>query len=151
MGPLYNSLAYTPCYNVLSALTNRGHLDLMLFKKGFTASVSVRFLRRLVKQANRTIFIILDRHPVHRNRKVRERLEKSAARIRLSFLPGHSPDLNPDDTVNQGVKTNAVGRKRPRSRPQLMRNVRRYLERRRANPHVVKRFFREPPVRYAAD
>ncbi len=136
--------------NVVSALTNRGHLSFMVFKKGFTAPVFLRFLRRLMKQANRKVFIIVDNHPVHRSKKVKAWLEKNEARIRRFFLPGYSPDLNPDEMVNQDVKANAVGRKRARSRQQLMGHVRRYLERRRANPDMVKRYFHEPSVRYAA-
>lgn len=136
--------------NVLSAITNRGHLDFMVFKKRFQATVFLRFLRRLTRQARRKVFLIADRHPVHRSKKVRHWLEKNAARIRLFFLPGYSPDLNPDEMVNQDVKTNAVGRKRAHNRPQLMRHVRRYLERRRANPQLVQRYFHEPSVRYAA-
>jgi len=137
--------------NVLSALTNRGHLDFMVFKKGFTAAVFLRFLRRLVKQAKRKVFIIVDRHPVHRSKKVRQWLEKNAARIRLFFLPGYSPQLNPDEMVNQDVKTNAVGRRRAHNHSQLMGHVRRYLERRRANPDLVRRYFHEASVRYAAN
>jgi len=137
--------------NVLSALTNRGDLAFMVFKKGFTASVFLRFLRRLVKHARRKVFIIVDRHPVHRSKKVRQWLEKNAAQIRLFFLPGYSPELNPDEMLNQDVKTNAVGRKRARNRLQLMGHVRRYLERRRANPSLVRRYFHEASVRYAAN
>ncbi|HOF41962.1 MAG TPA: hypothetical protein PLD73_17970, partial [Candidatus Hydrogenedentes bacterium] len=39
---------------------------------------------------------------------------------------------------------------RGRDQKQLMGHVRRYLERRRANPDAVKRYFHEPSVRYAA-
>lgn len=136
--------------NVLSAITNRGHLNFMVFNKRFESAVFVQFLRRLAKQAQRKVFFIVDAHPVHRIRKVRRWLEKNAAHIRLFLLPGYSPELNPDEMLNQDVKANAVGRKRPRSQPQLMGNVRRYLERRRANPELVKRYFHEPSVRYAA-
>jgi transposase len=136
--------------NVLSAITNRGHLDFMVFKKSFTASVFVRFLRRLLKQVDRKVFIIMDRHPVHRSKKVCQWLEQNATRIQRFFLPGYSPDLNPDEMVNQDVKTNAVGRKRAHSREQLMRHVRRHLERRRSQPNVVRRYFHEKSVRYAA-
>ena len=136
--------------NVLSALTNRGHLVFMVFKKGFTSAVFLRFLRRLVKQTNRKVIIIVDRHPVHRSRKVAAWLESHASQIRLFFLPGYSPDLNPDEMVNQDVKANAVGRKRAKNRTQLMGQVRRYLDRRRRQPEVVQRYFHEPSVRYAA-
>jgi transposase len=136
--------------NVLSAITNRGHLDFMVFKKRFTASVFIRFLRRLVRQTRRKVFIIVDRHPVHRSQKVRKWLGEHPTQIRLFFLPGYSPELNPDEMVNQDVKTNAVGRKRARNLAQLMGHARRYLEHRRANPDSVKRYFHESSVRYAA-
>ena len=89
-------------------------------------------------------------HPVHRSKKVQTWLEEHEGDIRLFFLPGYSPDLNPDEMVNQDVKTNAVGRRRAHCQKQLMENVRQYLERRRANPDLVKRYFHEPSVRYAA-
>jgi transposase len=136
--------------NVVSAVTNRGHLSFMVFKRGFTASVFLQFLGRLVKQARRKVFVIVDKHPVHRSKKVQAWLAAHAAHIRLFFLPGYSPDLNPDEMLNQDVKTNAVGRKRARHRAQLMAHVRRYLDRRKANPEMVKRYFHEPSVRYAA-
>ena len=136
--------------NVLSALTNRGHLDFMVFKKGFTAAVFLRFLGRLMKQAQRKVFLIVDRHPVHRSNKVRAWLEDNAKYIRLFVLPGYSPELNPEEMVNQDVKTNAVGKKRVHNRPQRMRNVRRYLQQRRASPELVTRYFHEESVRYAA-
>ena len=136
--------------NMVSALTNRGHLSFMVFTEGFTAAVFLRFLRRLVKQARRKIFLIVDNHPVHRSRRVKAWLAGNEAAIRMFFLPGYSPDLNPDEMVNQDVKANAVGRKRARSQKQLMSHVRRYLEHRRANPDIVKRYFHEPSVLYAA-
>jgi transposase len=136
--------------NVLSALTNRGHLDFMVFQKGFTAAVFLRFLRRLITQVDRKLFFIVDRHPVHRSRNVRAGLEHNAKHIRLFFLPGYSPELNPDEMVNQDVKTNAVGKKRAHNRPQLISNVRRYLQKRRACPELVIHYFHEESVRYAA-
>lgn len=136
--------------NMVSAITNRGHLSFMVFKNGFRAAVFLQFLRRLVKQARGKVFLIVDRHPVHRSQKVRHWLKQNAAHLRLFFLPGYSPELNPDEMLNQDVKTNAVGRKRSRNQPQLMRQVRRYLERRRANPALVRRYFHEASVRYAA-
>jgi transposase len=136
--------------SVLSAITNRGHLAFMVFKRRFRAPVFLRFVRRLVKEARRKVFLIVDRHPVHRSRAVRAWLKKNAERIEMFFLPSYSPHLNPDEMLNQDVKTNAVGKRRPRSRSQMMRTVRGYLDCRRRNPELVRRYFHEPSVRYAA-
>lgn len=136
--------------NVISALTNRGQLNFMVFKDRFTVPVFLDFLRRLTKQAGRKVFLIVDGHPVHRARKVRNWLEANADLIELFFLPSYSPHLNPDEVLNQDVKTNAVGRRRARTLPELMQNVRGFLRSRQRRPHIVQRYFLERHVRYAA-
>jgi transposase len=136
--------------NMISALTNRGHLSFMIFKSGFTTKVFLRFLRGLVKDARHKTFLIVDGHPVHRSRPAQEWIAANRSRIELFFLPAYSPDLNPDECLNQDVKSNAVGRKCPRSRTQMMRTVRGYLDMRRHDPETVKRYFHEESVRYAA-
>lgn len=136
--------------NMLSAITNRGRLNFMLFRKRFVAPVFIGFLNRLVKQVKRKIFLIIDRHPVHRSRKVQSWFKSHKRRCRLFFLPAYSPELNPDELVNQDVKANAVGRKRPRHVGELMQNVRGYLRGRQRRPELVKRYFAERHVTYAA-
>lgn len=51
--------------------------------------------------------------------------------------------------LNQDVKANAVGRKRPRTQRQLMWTVRNYLDARRRKAHIVKRYLHADTVRYA--
>jgi len=136
--------------NVISAITNRGHLSFMVFKQGFTTVVFLRFLRRLVRQSTRKVYLIVDGHPVHRSKRVKAWLAERADEIELFYLPAYSPDLNPDEMLNHDVKANAVGRKRAPSRAKLMGNVRRHLERRRSDPETVCRFFHAKTVRYAA-
>ena len=136
--------------NVISAITNRGHLAFMVFQCRFTVPVFLRFARRLVKQTGRKVFLIVDSHPVHRSRAISAWLQEHAAQIEVFFLPGYSPDLNPDEMLNHDVKANAVGKRRPHNRPQLLRNVRSYLGRRRKTPELVQRYFHADSVRYAA-
>ena len=136
--------------NLISAITNRGKLAFMVFDGRFTAGVLVGFLWRLVRHAGRKVFLILDEHPVHVAERVERWVERHRRRIRLFFLPGYSPELNPDELLNQDVKTNAVGRKRPRDKTELMSNVRRHLWSTQRQPQKVRRYFRHPSVRYAA-
>jgi len=136
--------------NMVSAITNRGHLSFMVFKRRFEAAVFIRFLRRLMKQAGRTVFLIIDRHPVHRSRKVQWWLAAHANQIRTFYLPGYSPELNPDEMLNNDVKANAVGRHRPHDQKELVHNVRGHLRKRQGDPELVKRYFHAESVRYAA-
>lgn len=136
--------------SMISAITNRGRLNFMVFQGRFTGPVFLRFLKRLIRQADRKVFLIVDGHPVHRARKVKAWIEENADRIELFYLPGYSPHLNPDEILNQDIKTNAVGRNRARTLPELMDNVRGFLRSRQRRPHVVCRYFLERHVRYAA-
>ena len=136
--------------NMISAITNQGALSFMVFRENFTVAVFLRFLRRLIRQNERRVYLIVDGHPVHRAKLVQAWLEKHSERIRMVRLPGYSPELNPDEMLNQDVKSNALGRERPASRPELIQRVRSYLHRRQRQPHIVRRYFDEYHVRYAA-
>ena len=136
--------------NMMSSVTNRGHLSFLLFTERFTAEVFIRFCRRLLRQRRRNVFLILDGHPVHRSKAVRDWLAANAHRIRVFFLPGYSPELNPDEYLNNDVKTNAVGRQRAATKPELMANVQMYLRDTQRRPNIVRSYFQAEPVRYAA-
>jgi transposase len=136
--------------SMLSAITNRGHLSFMVFRGRFTAPVFLRFLRRLVKTAGTKVFLIADGHPVHRSVQLRKWIETNRRHIELFYLPGYSPDLNPDEMLNQDVKANAVSRTRPRQPAELLGALRGYLRSRQRMPQLVARYFHETSVRYAA-
>jgi len=136
--------------SMVSAITNRGRLYFMIFRHRFRAEVFLEFLRRLVRQVPRYIFLIIDQHPVHVAAKVKKWLKENERRIQVFYLPSYSPELNPDEILNQDVKSNAVGRCRPHDQNQMMRNVRSYLYSRQRKPHVVKKYFEADSVRYAA-
>lgn len=136
--------------NMLSAISNRGQLWFMLVEHRVTAPVFIAFLRRLQRQVRRPVILIVDRHPVHRSRAVQRWIQRQQGRIRLEFLPAYSPELNPDEVLNQDVKTNAVGRRRPRTKADLLANVRGYLRSTQRQPAIVRKYFQETHVRYAA-
>jgi transposase len=136
--------------NMISAITNRGKLYFMVFPKGFQAPVFLKFLKRLLRQVRRRVFLIVDGHPVHRAVAVKRWLAQQEGRIRLYFLPGYSPELNPDELLNQDVKSNALGRRRPVDQTELIDDVRGYLRSTQKQPDVVKAYFDESNVRYAA-
>lgn len=136
--------------NVISAITNRGRLSFRVFRGSFTAKVYLDFLKRLVKQAPRKPFVIADGHPVHKSAMVKRWLAANTDRIRHFLLPAYSPELNPDEYLNQDVKTNAVGRRRAANAAQLIQNVRGYLAGTQRAPQIVQSYFHAEPVRYAA-
>lgn len=136
--------------NMISTVTNRGRLTFMVFKERFTAKVMVTFLKRLIRYASHKVFLIVDRHPVHIAAKVQRWVEQRADTIELYYLPGSSPELNPDEYLNQDVKTNAVGRRRPPDQPTMIAQVRQYLRSTQQRPDIVTHYFQHEDVTYAA-
>jgi transposase len=137
--------------NMMSAITNRGRLAFMVFKGRFTTPVMIVFLARLVRHAGRKVFLILDGHPVHRSKAVARWLAEHSEQMAMFLLPGYSPDLNPDELLNNDVKSNAVGRRRAKNQPELVGNVRSYLRSTQRQPQIVMNYFHEEHVRYAAE
>jgi transposase len=99
---------------MIPAITNRGVLNFMVFEGKFRNATFIEFLKRMIKQAAHMIYLIVDGHPVHRSRAVRRFVADHAQRLRLIQLPGYCPELNPDELLNQDVKTNALGPARRR-------------------------------------
>ena len=136
--------------NMISAITNRGHLLFMVFKRRFNSAVFVAFLTRLARQVGRKAFLIVDGHPAHRSAAVKRWLGQQAGRLRVFHLPGYSPKLNPDELLNQDVKSNVVGRRRPADQDEMISSVRGYLRSTQKQPQIVQSYFQEENVRYAA-
>ena len=122
----------------------------MVVDGAVNAPTLIRFLGRLVRDARRKVFLILDRLKAHRARLTRDWLAEHRSEIEVHYLPSYSPELNPDEGVNADLKQ-AVPRKAPaRSKPQLKRAAishRRSLARR---PQRIRAIFRHQQFRYAA-
>lgn len=135
--------------NMISTVTNRGKLAFMVFRKELTVRIFLRFLKRLLRHRRRPIYLIVDRHPVHRSSAVRRWVERNRRRLRMFFLPSYSPELNPDEMLNQDVKSNALGRRRPWDQDEMIDSVRSYLWSTQRRPGIVRSYFREQHVAYA--
>jgi len=98
----------------------------------------------------RPVYLIVDGHPSHRAKLVKEYVDSLEGRLKLFFLPPYSPELNPDELVWNDVTNNAVGRAKLEGPKDLYRAVLgrlRFLEKR---PDRVRSFFRAPETCYAA-
>ena len=136
--------------NMISAITNRGALAFMVFQGKFQNPVFLDFMKRLLRQATGKLYLIVDGHPVHRSAAAKCFVADHGERLRLIRLPGYCPELNPDELLNQDVKTNALGNSRPTNKAEMIASVRSHLHRRQKQPGVVKSLFLEKHVRYAA-
>lgn len=136
--------------NMISTVTNQGKVRFMLYRETLTAPVLIRFLARLVREAGKKVFLILDNLRVHHSKKVRAWLEKYPQHIELFFLPAYSPELNPDEYLNCDLKAQIHSSKPARNRKELETKVRGAMMKLQNRPERVKSWFKHPKIQYAA-
>lgn len=96
--------------NMISAISPKGHLRFMVQKESVNAGVFCTFLKRLMHNSRRPVFLIVDGHPTHRSGKVKRCIHSFQGKLRVFPLPSYSPELNPDELVWNTVKSN-VGKR----------------------------------------
>lgn len=136
--------------NMISAVSARGLLRFMVVKGKVNGPQYVEFLKRLIYRAERPIFLIVDGHPVHKSRVVKQYVESTGGRLRLYHLPPYAPELNPDEQVWNHVKNHGVGRAAVRTVDQLKQLVISRLRSLQKLPWTVRMFFLTPDTQYAA-
>ena len=92
----------------------------------------------------------MDRHPVHKGKKVTAWRQKHKDKIETFFLPPYCPELNPAEYLNHDVKANAVRRKKAKDQKELISNISSLLRSKQKMPHKVKNYFKAKHVNYAA-
>ena len=144
-----------PCHRraglgLISAVTNKGELRWMVLDGAVKAPSLIRFLGRLIQDANGKVFLIWDNLPVHQAQVVRGWLAERMEQIEVFYLPSYSPELNPDEGLNADLK-HAVTRRPPaRGKPELKRAVISHMRRLARLPDRIRSFFGHPSFRYAA-
>lgn len=148
--PVLPVLSQRRSVSFLSTVTNQGTLRFMTLHKALDAPILIRFLRRLIRDADRKVFLILDNLKVHKAAKVRAWVDGHPDAIALFYLPPYAPELNPDEYLNGDLKVQVARRVPAREREQLKRTATARLRSLQRRPAQVRKFFQHPRVRYAA-
>ena len=134
--------------NMISAISPRGELRFMVVDGKLDASKFIGFLKRLIDKADHPVFLIVDRHPVHRSAKVRKFVESTDGALRLFFQPSYSPELNPDEHVWNHVKNHNIGKRTIAGPDHLRKMVISALRSLQKLPATVRGFFGDPHLSY---
>lgn len=135
---------------MISTVTNAGQMRFMLFTQPMHAQLLIGFLQRLIKASDRKVFLILDNLRVHHSYRVRDWVRAHAHEIELFYLPAYSPQLNPDEYLNNDLKARVHSNPPAKSIKTLrgqMLSALRSIQRRAGH---VQRYFKHPKVQYAA-
>jgi transposase len=136
--------------NMISSITNRGKVRFMLYKENMTSQVLIRFMSRLVKGADRKVFLILDNLRVHHSKLVKAWLEEHEEEIAVFYLPSYSPELNPDEYLNGDLKHCIRSGLPARTVKALTKKTRSFMRKLQNRPKHVSNYFKHPKIAYAA-
>lgn len=136
--------------NMLSAVSKRGKLRFVLYKDNMNADKLIDFMRRLVHDSKKKVFLILDNLRVHHSKKVSEWIEEHKDKIEVFYLPPYAPEYNPDELLNSDLKRSVGQKASPLNVDELEHNIRSHLKILQLNPQKITSFFLAPLTSYAA-
>lgn len=136
--------------NIISAVSPRGEMRFMVIEGTVKAKEFITFLSRLTVGTKKKVFLIVDGHPIHRSKKVKEYVASTKGKLGLFYLPGYSPELNPDEFIWNDLKNKVVGRKFISTRDDLKSIVIGGMRSLQKNPVKIKSYFQAKHTQYAA-
>ncbi len=137
--------------NAISALSNSGGFWYRVYTERFNADVCIECLKDLIGNRKKPIYVITDGHPVHKSKKVKEFVASLKGRLSIFILPPYAPDLNPDELVWNHIRQTGTAREPLKKGESLMDRTFIDLELIAQDKTLVKSFFRNEAVSFAAD
>ena len=85
--PAINLSAKRERVNLISSITNQGKVRFMIYNKAMNAQIFIKFCSRLIKDAGKKIYLILDNLRVHHSHVVKDWVDQHKEKIELFFYP----------------------------------------------------------------
>ena len=136
--------------NLISSVTNQGKVRFMIYKNKMNSQTMIKFMDRLIKDADKKIFLIVDNLKVHHSYIVKDWLKEHEDKIELFFLPSYSPELNPDEYLNCDLKGGVHSAVPARTKEELKQKAISHLRKLQKLSGRVKKYFKHPKIAYAA-
>lgn len=136
--------------SMIATVTNKGQTRWMIIDEAFNSDKLIEFLKALIKDAGKKVFLILDNLRVHHSKPVKAWAAERQDKIELFYLPSYSPELNPEERLNGDLKQ-AIGAKVPvRTKAKLKSAAIDHMTKLEQDPDRVMSYFQDPFVKYAA-
>ena len=87
--PVRRTMGKRLSLNMISSITNQGKVKFMIYSGTMNSDSFLKFLRQLIKNRERKIYLILDNLKVHHSKIVKKWVEKNKRTIELFFLPSY--------------------------------------------------------------
>jgi transposase len=136
--------------SMISTVTNKGESCWEIIDGNFNVDRLLSFLQALIKGKRRKLYVIMDNLRAHHSKRVKQWVTDHAHRIAVFHLPSYAPELNPDERLNGQLKQGIRAKAPSRNKTVLHRVAQEQMELITADPELIKSFFQDPEIRYAA-
>jgi transposase len=136
--------------SMISTVTNQGKTRWMIIDGAFNHAKLIEFFQALIKDTEHKVFLILDNLGVPHCKPVKAWLKAHSEQIEVFYLPSYSPELNPDERLNAGLKHALGTRVALRTKAKLKAATERHMAELEQQPDRVRAYFGDPHVSYAA-
>lgn len=126
---------------MISAISRQGHCEFMCYRETMTQQLLIEFLGRLIRTYDKKIFLILDNLKVHHGKMVTEWVSCHKNRIELFFFPSYSPQLNPDEYLNNLLKKDVHSGNLPHTERQLEKKTTDFMKKILSQPDKISNLF----------
>ena len=135
---------------MIATVTKQGKARWMIIDEAFDAEKLIEFLKALIKDAGKKVFLIPDNLRAHHSKRVKAWVEERKERIELFYLPNYRPQLNPEERLNADLKQ-VMGKPVPiRTQATLREATNQHMTMLDNSPERVIGYFQDRHVRYAA-
>ncbi len=134
--------------NMISAINNQGSVRFKVYDDTMTQQTLIDFMRRMITDATRKIFFILDNLRVHHGKKVAKWLSRHKEEIEVFFLPPYSPELNPVEYLNHALKLDIHSGEHPRTKKDIKHKIHSFMRRLQHAKYNVRAFFLHKKLAY---
>jgi len=134
-----------------SAVNSKGAFWFATYQGGLTGDLFVTLLRRMMRGRRKPLHLIVDGLPAHKGKAVKQYVADLQGKLTLHVLPGHAPDLNPDELVWSHAKRTGNARHPLQKGEKLADRVTEQLADIGRKPALVRSFFKHPSVAYITD
>jgi len=137
--------------NMIAAIAANGHRRFMLYEESTTQQKLIEFMKNMVREQKRRkkkkVFLIIDNLKVHHGKLTQEYLEKNSTDIEVFYFPSYSPEINPEEYLNNALKQNIHSGIPPRTAPAIREKTTKFMH--TFSKQKIRNLFLHKKIAYA--
>ena len=134
--------------NMICAISNQGTCHFLCYEHTMTQQYFIDFMKRLVKDTDRKVLLIVDNLKVHHGKIVTTWLSEHKEEIELFFISPYSPERNPEEYLNHSLKQNIHSGILPHTKEQIRKKTEDFMQGLQKQKEKVSCFFQHKKLEY---